>query len=230
MAEQPKGPGFGVEKHPQERKREPKIKILILEDQFAEQAKQGLSLPCFEVKVVKSIEELKNLDPQEFQPDIVILDIEVPKKEGETPVDTSKVSKAIVQEKFGNPPIFYYTSVFHGGRQVGGVGELPSLARTGKVGLSGVLREEKIDELIKKYRELSGLPDKSKPGNWLLVFQILPVINTSLEFLDKLRSFHFLPEEIRDKMMEMLEIANPALAEAVKRTWKYEAEKAKKGG
>jgi hypothetical protein len=192
MAERPRKPGFRVEKHPQEREKEPKTKILILEDQFAEQAQQGLDLPCFEVRIVKSIEELKNLNPQEFQPDIVILDLEVPEKEGERPVDNSKVSTAIVREKFSEAPTFYYTSYLHGER-MRGVGDTPDLARWHREPYSarGLLDEETAAKFREKYPELKDISDKSNPKNWLTVLQVLPVVTSQLKFTEKLLSFHF---------------------------------------
>jgi DNA-binding response OmpR family regulator len=58
------------------------------------------------VKIVKNIEELKNIDPKDFQPDLIILDVNVPDKEGEEPKNNSRLSSAIVKEKFSNVPVF----------------------------------------------------------------------------------------------------------------------------
>jgi uncharacterized protein (UPF0335 family) len=225
MVEQPQGLESRVEKHPQE----PKIKILILEDQFAEQAQQGLNLPCFEVRVVKTLEELRKLDPQEFQPDIAILDIEVPEREGEKPSASSE-SENIIRKKYGFVPLFYYTSHREG---ESGVSDVPLLAIEWKRHyLEGRLwGKDKVSKLKEICPEIENIWDKSKPENWLTVLLLLPIIEPmKLSNANKLQLFRLLPEGLRNKMMKMLEIVYPTMAEAVKRQWEFESEGRKKEG
>jgi len=216
-----------LERHPEER--EPKIRILILEDQFGEQAKQGLNLPCFEVRVVRTLEELRNIDPEEFQPDIAILDIEVPEREGEKP-SVSSESENIIRKKYGYVPLFYYTSRKEG---ESGVSDVPLLAIEWKRHYleGGLWGKEKARKLKEIYPEIENIWDKSKPENWLTVLLLLPIIEPmKLSNANKLQLFRLLPEKIRNKMMGMLEIVHPSMAAAVKREWESELEGGKKEG
>jgi len=204
-----------------EKELELKTKILILEDEYGEQAKKGLDFPCFEVKIVKNIEELKNIDPKDFQPDLIILDVNVPEKEGEEPKDNSRLSSAIVKEKFSNVPVFYYTMAFHHGKHIqGGIGEEPGFfKKLGIDDLKSIWGEDTYNKFKEKYSEFMDVSDKSRPENWIRALLILPILTTQASFLSKINSFYFWPEELKEKMLGMLELTNPNLASSIKRYW-----------
>lgn len=188
-----------------EKETKPKMKVLVLEDEYNEVAKRALSqLGFVEAKVVKTIEELKNIS-EKFKPDLVILDINVPTKEGENATDQSKESKNIIKEKFGDVPIFYYTSQAHGPKWIyAGIGETPSDAR---------YMEEILSKIAPKLdKELVEIGDKSKEENWQKIFVLIPLIA-----VDKLKIMKKLPNDLRKKVLSIIEENQPEVAEALKR-------------
>jgi len=193
-----------------------KKKILVLEDENSEVAKKALTNLGIEVKVVRSLEELNQVS-QEFKPDLVILDRNVPEKEGERPVDQSKKSKEIVKEKFGDVPVFYYTSILHGGIWMSaGIGKTPAEASRMKNILKG---EEKIEGIAPNLpSELVEVGDKSKEENWKKIFLLMPYLS-GLETFKVMKAF---PEDLRQEALEILKKDNPALASSIERRFKQE--------
>jgi len=197
--------------------KEQKTKILILEDEFGAQAKEGLNLPCFETQVVSSIEELENIEP-EFKPDIVILDLHVPNKKGEEAISNDKISTKIIKEKYKDTPVFYYTSYTHSGHKQGGVGDSPEDARDFYLFFYNEQAGRAISE---KYPEMRKIPDKSNPENWQRILEILPIVSNNFKFLtEKLRLFKFWPDELKEKIIAMYDVTNPEMATSLKRAWK----------
>lgn len=211
--------GFEGEKFEWERKEKekiPKTKILVLEDQFAQVAREGLNLPHLETKIVSSIEELEEIDPKEFAPDIVILDLEVPEKKGKEPEYNEKLSTKIVNEKFKEPLIIYYTSFLHHDKLRGGVGDYPDIARS--YGLRFYL-ENKYEDLLKIDPELKNIADKSNPENWKRVLEVLPIVCSGPKLTEKIELIAFWPDETKKKILSLVNVDNPELAKAIKRRW-----------
>jgi hypothetical protein len=170
------------------------------------------------VKVVRTLEELKELT-KEFEPNLVILDINVPEKEGEKPLDQSKKSKEIVKEKFGDVPVFYYTSTWHHGWVNAGIGRTPEEARV----MGSILKGEKETKGIAPNlpSELIEVGDKSKEENWKKIFLLMPYLSGP-ETFKVMKAF---PEDLRLEALEILKKDNPELAGSIERRLKWEEEK-----
>jgi response regulator RpfG family c-di-GMP phosphodiesterase len=189
--------------------------ILLLEDTYGEIGKKAMEDLGFEVTLVRSLEELKQVSEEELKPNIVILDVNVPEKEGEAPMDLSKESKEIVDKKFGRIPTFYYTSIEHGKRFVrSGIGTNPQETEA----MLDILKNERIDSKICSLLGLDRLDeigDKTKEENWKNIFLLMPLF--AGPFLSEV--FKSYSKELRKKTIEFLEKTNPELAEALKRRY-----------
>jgi len=211
-----------IEKIKIEHKKEPKpkTKILVLEDENAEVARKALIGLGMEVKVVQTLEELKGLT-KEFEPDLVILDINVPEKKGEKPINQAKKSKEIVKEKFGDVPVFYYTSYHHGSSLEGGMGITPQEAVEMRIILKG---DEEIKGIAPNLpSELMDVADKSKEENWKKIFLLMPYFS-GFETFKVIQAF---PEALRQEALEILKKDNPMLVGSIERRLKWEEEKSK---
>lgn len=200
-----------------EKKERLKTKILILEDEYAQQAKEGLNLPYLKTKVITSIEELKKLNPEKFTPDIIILDLEVPDKKGEVPKEENvKISTKIAKEKFKDAIIVYYTSSFHHGRISGGIGDSPEVAKKNGVKL---YLEDKYEELLKIDPEVEYIGDKSKIENWRKILELIPIVHSGPNLAEKLKLFAFWPKKIKNKIIAFKKIDDPKVAESMQKFW-----------
>lgn len=171
-----------------------------------------------EVKVIETIEELREIDLKDFNPDILILDLEVPEKKGEKP-KYKEIIPRLVKEKFKDAIIVYYTSHDHHGRMLGGVGDSPATAM--EDGLKLFL-EDKYQELLKIDPGLENIADKSNPDNWKRVLEVIPIISPSYVFGNKLKLFFSWPKEVRDKILALKRVDSTSVAEAIKRHWEIQ--------
>ncbi len=200
------------EKEPQQRP----FRILILEDQFVEEAREAFSsLKWVEVKVVSTLKELKELE--EYEPDLVILDRNVPEEEGKEPQDLLEKAAGLVKSKFPQALVIGYSSLFHHGAIQGAEIGAEKGAEIGEI------IEGNIMPVLIIPKELG---DKSKRDSWLGAFKIGLRSISNVELLEKklfevLRS---LPDEGKKFILDIYAEANPELKEALERRLKYTGE------
>jgi hypothetical protein len=188
---------------------------LVLEDEYKEQAQRGINFSFLEGKIVDKVDKLKELNPEKFKPDIVILDVNVPIKEGEEPKDNSKLSTKIVKEKFKDAAIVYYTNYWHHG-YLGGVGSSPFLAKEDEIIM---ILKDKYSELLKIDPGFKDIADKSNPENWLRVLEVVPIVCARSIDINKLNLLSYWPKEIKEKILQIISLDNPNLVESIKRYW-----------
>ena len=194
-----------------ERKKLGPIKILVLEDQYSSQAESALRDKGFDVRVVRTLEELKNVE-SEFEPDIVILDKNVPEKEGEEAKDLSATSLRIAKEKWPNAITAVYSSLLHHGRIVGPMfgGDLLEADR-------GSFEREYNDKSPMVIDAVESLGDKSSPESWTRLLELLPLLISSSKTEKLVEIWQRLPNDVREKARKYLGEFNPGLLNSLER-------------
>jgi hypothetical protein len=110
---------------------------------------------------------------------------------------------------------------FHHGKHIqGGIGDEPGFFKKLDIDdLKSIWGEDTYNKFKEKYSEFMDVSDKSRPENWIRALLVLPILTTQASFLSKINSFYFWPEELKEKMLGMLELINPNLASSIKRYW-----------
>lgn len=201
---------------------ERKLRVLVLEDRFQDVVQEGIgSLGWVDLKVVGDLEELSSQDPEEFQPDIIILDRMVPQRKGEEPQNLITKSNSLVQEKFPKALTVGY-SVAHGGADLERT-PLPGYVLLGEV-TGGEINTSVIEDIREKMdrearRQYRDIYDKSNPNSWKSVLELSPGVTTNYRWLSErmpalLKS---ISPEARKQMTKIFESVNPELIGSLKR-------------
>lgn len=98
-----------------------KIKILVLENQYSVEVNKLLEKVSDEVKVVKTLEDLEKISPEDFYPNFVILNYHLPPKteekqksiENSLKIAKQKWPKAIIFVSFAESPMELFRFIYY---------------------------------------------------------------------------------------------------------------------